>query len=153
VDRVGPICSCGKRGCLESIAGKPAILSQAQRILVNNQDAILAGIVGDNPANLTLEVICQAANAGSQIVQELIDNAIEHLAIGIQTLATLVDIQVVIFGGDLPQMDKLFFEKLQKAVDRLQKSEESIMILPSQLQSNAFLRGIGMLTLQRIISE
>ena len=153
VDRVGPICSCGKRGCLESVAGKPAILSQAQRILVNNQDAILAGIVGDNLANFTLEDMSKAAVAGSHIVQELIDNAIEHLAIGIQTLATLVDIQVVIIGGDLPQMDKHFFEKLQKEIDHLQKNEESITILQSQLQSNAFLRGIGMLTLQRIIGE
>lgn len=100
---------------------------------------------------MKLEIIGKACAAGSQIVQELVDGVIEHYAVGIQTISTIMDIQTIIVGGDIPQMDVHFYVKLQNSVNALQRNEESITILPSQLHSNNYLRGIGMLALQNIM--
>jgi predicted NBD/HSP70 family sugar kinase len=41
VDPEGPLCSCGARGCLETVAAGPAIARQGQQAVESEADTLL----------------------------------------------------------------------------------------------------------------
>jgi glucokinase len=156
VDKTGPICVCGKRGCLETVAAGPAILSCIRHLLeFGKGDAIITEMIGNNPQELTLKVAAEAALRGSPLAKEAFENSADHLAIGILIMATILDISTFIIGGEIPQCAKEFyFKDLQHFIVKyrhLDSSYDNIKIHPALLESESFLKGISMLTLQDIL--
>jgi len=153
VERAGALCGCGKRGCLETVASRPAILSQAQRILDYDQDKILAGLLGSTPSQaLTLPVLKEAAELGSAGAIEVIQVVADAVGLAVVNSVTVLGMRAVIVGGDVPQhLGPLFFENLGRAVKKYNRQFQEIELIQAQLDWRAFLQSISMLTLQRII--
>lgn len=99
VDPGGPTCACGRRGCLEAVAGIGALL---RRI---NPETFTGGAgPGDTDDPLTdlepeLEEVARRAAAGEPAVIEVLSEVGRHLGHGASILANLVNPEVVILGG------------------------------------------------------
>jgi N-acetylglucosamine repressor len=153
VDRLGPICLCGRRGCLEAVASKPAILGNARRIFAHSRDPVNASLTGSDVKSLTLEKLASAAGFGNQMAQELINNAADHVAYAITTIATILNIRLIIVGGEVVQeLGNIFFEGLQASLNKYRQRIQNIEVVRAELKSNAFLKGVSMLTLREILS-
>lgn len=87
VDRNGPPCACGRRGCLEAVAGITALIRR----------------VGgdDDPADLEPEVedVLRRAKAGQRVVLDALADIGRHLGYGVSLLANLFNPEVVVLGG------------------------------------------------------
>lgn len=152
IDRNGPVCLCGKQGCLEAVAGRPALMNSASRLLKHGRDPLLADIVGPDPAALSLEHVAAAAEMGSPICQEIILGEADNIAYAISLLTTILDINFVIVGGEVAQQfGGVFFDALHAAMDRYRRAQHEINIVPAELEREAFLKGIGMLTLHEML--
>jgi predicted NBD/HSP70 family sugar kinase len=152
VERSGTICGCGKRGCLETVASRSAILSHAQRILDYEQDKILASLSGHDRQNLTLATIKEAAESGSVGAQEAIQYAANHVGFALVNSVTILGIRSVIIGGDVTlSLGDSFFDCLTRSVKEYNRQFQEIDLIHAQLDWRAFLQGISMLTLQQII--
>jgi glucokinase len=46
IDRNGPVCNCGKRGCIETLAAGPAIARRARQKLGQNRSSVLWEMAG-----------------------------------------------------------------------------------------------------------
>lgn len=103
-----PVCGCGARGCIETIASGPAILSFAQGRGWQGQD--VAGLAG-------------AAREGSPIALAAFDRAAEALAIGIAASAVLCDLDTVVVGGGVSAVGDVLLTPLRaKVAQRLKLS-------------------------------
>jgi predicted NBD/HSP70 family sugar kinase len=87
VDPAGPACACGRRGCLEAVAGVAALVRR------------LGG--GPDPADLEPEVddIIRRARAQEPVVVEALRDLGRQLGIGISVLSNVINPEVIILGG------------------------------------------------------
>jgi len=98
----GPICRCGNRGCLEAIAGGPAILEplRTARGGLKLQDVIIHAMSGDSTC------IRAIAKAG------------EAIGIATANLCNLFDPERVVVGGELARAGELLLGPLRREVER-----------------------------------
>lgn len=87
LDPAGPVCRCGRRGCLEAVAGVGAILAHTA------PDA--------SPSDLELEIdeVVRRARNDDPEVLGLLENLGRHLGRGMAAVANLLNPEVVILGG------------------------------------------------------
>ncbi len=91
----GPLCDCGKRGCLEALASDPAIVREARAAIGRGEPTALAQV-----EPLTLEAVLAAAEAGDGLAQRLLADAGRWLGIGIAALVNILNPELIIVGGE-----------------------------------------------------
>lgn len=91
----GPLCHCGKRGCLEAVAADPAVLRLVREAIDAGRETILSG-----GPELDLEMVSQAAAAGDSLAREVLTQTGRALGRGIASLINILNPQLVIVGGE-----------------------------------------------------
>jgi N-acetylglucosamine repressor len=99
VDELGALCSCGNRGCLETLVSASAIIRQAREALAAGLSPQIYQIAQKNGGEIDLESIAQAAEANDRFCLSLLSQIGAHVAIGITNLINLLNPESVIFGG------------------------------------------------------
>jgi predicted NBD/HSP70 family sugar kinase len=151
VDRNGPVCICGNRGCLETVANRPAIISNAKRILKNNRDPILQEVIDGDSGSLSLQHITHAAEAGSNFAMELIRTTADHLAFAMRNTSVAMGIQNFVIGGEASiDLGPLFLDSIREYLRHYQKFDPAINVVPTQLGYDSFLKGVSLMTLQQV---
>lgn len=110
VDRAGPECWCGARGCLEVIAGPAAVVATAAA-----GGAKLPGlsVVEDFAA------LARSATEGDPIAAELLQRSAEGVAVAVQSLANIVDPDLVVLTGPaFTAAGSLYLPVIQRHLDR-----------------------------------
>jgi len=156
VEKNGPICLCGKRGCLEMVAASPAILEDIRHLLKYGLgDPLITKMVGEDFDQLTICTVSDAAYNGSPLAKEVIKNSAHHLAFAISTISMILDINKFIIGGEVPQCTgDLYYDYIRQSMEDVKSYDfgtGNVEIIPAQLESDSFLRGISMLTLQEVL--
>lgn len=84
----GPLCSCGRHGCLEAFAGRRALVEAA-------------GIAedGDATSSEAIDMFLQRWRAGDPDVAKVVDQAADALVSAIASAVNLVDVDTVLLGG------------------------------------------------------
>ena len=84
----GPLCSCGRHGCLEAFAGRRALVEAA-------------GIAedGDATSSEAIDMFLQRWRAGDSAVAKVVDQAADALVSAIASAVNLVDVDTVLLGG------------------------------------------------------
>ncbi len=84
----GPLCSCGRHGCLEAFAGRRALVEAA-------------GIAedGDAASSEAIDTLLQRWRAGDSDVAKVVDQAADALVSAIASAVNLVDVDTVLLGG------------------------------------------------------
>ena len=101
VDPNGLPCSCGNRGCLETVFSARAIEGEAWSAVHRGCPSTLTRLFREQPQLATCRTIFQAASEGDELAQSLVGNAIHVLAAGIAGLLHIFDPEVVILGGQV----------------------------------------------------
>jgi predicted NBD/HSP70 family sugar kinase len=91
LDPAGPACACGRRGCLDTFAGLPAII---RRVLPDVDDD---GPLTDYAPEL--ERILVRARQGERAALDALAQAGRHLGRGLSVLTNLVNPEVILLGG------------------------------------------------------
>ena len=100
VDPAGPKCTCGANGCLEQYAGQVALLANA-------------GLA----QNAGMSELISVFDAGDARARATLDTAATSLGRAIANALNLLDVDVVILGGNLalllPRIEQLLFSEVQ----------------------------------------
>ncbi|HML40196.1 MAG TPA: ROK family transcriptional regulator [Bellilinea sp.] len=107
IDPQGPLCDCGKHGCLETYAGYPGLLRSAHQ-------AYLSGEVDQDVT--TIEQLIRLAGAGQPAMMELLAQAGGLLGRAMSSLVNILNPALIIIGGEGVQLGAPFFEPLQNAL-------------------------------------
>lgn len=93
----GPLCGCGKHGCLEALSSGLAIARKANAALMLGRATALQ----QYEAPLTAKDVVEAARAGDPLACEIIDEAGYYLGIALANFVTLFDPEAIVLGGGL----------------------------------------------------
>src|ERR1700682_2656341 len=85
IDYRGPLCNCGKRGCIETYLAGPAIAKRAQTKLegAGTRHSPLLDLAGGKIADVTCELVSQANTAGDSIAKATLLETVELLAVAL----------------------------------------------------------------------
>lgn len=90
----GPICGCGKRGCLEAVASDGAVVDWTRRAIENGRATSL------EESDLAIERIAAAAADGDGLAAEAFEVAGRWLGIGAATVVNLINPELIIVAGE-----------------------------------------------------
>ena len=99
----GPICACGGKGHLESLASRGAIVRDIAALVHRGEKTLLIGIVGPDVTRATSSDLADALHQGDKLVIRVLDRAAKYLSIGIASLANVLNPETVVLGGGLIQ--------------------------------------------------
>jgi len=117
----GPVCTCGRRGCLEALASGPAIARRARELLKRepHRGQVLRQLAGGSLEAVTSEMVSRAAAEGDEIAQQVLDEAAGALGLGIANAATLLNPGLIVLGGGVIKAGERFLS-IVRAVARQQ---------------------------------
>jgi glucokinase len=96
VQRDGPLCTCGNRGCVEAIASGTGIARAARELAPGAPHSALHGL--QNPH---AEDVARAAGAGDELAKAILETAGTYLGIAMGTLVNLFNPQLIVLGGSV----------------------------------------------------
>jgi glucokinase-like ROK family protein len=133
IDENGRVCTCGNRGCLETLVGGTAIAFQAQEAIRGGQPTQLAEHQPHD--QITAAQVAAEARRGDLAAQKILSDAGAHLGIAIAGLVNLINPDMIVVGGGIAQIGDLFLEPVRKAVqDRsLSASARTVRITTAML--------------------
>ena len=102
LDENGPICRCSNRGCLETYAGGPALLS----------------LFPPSEGMHRLGDLLHAAEAGDGAARRVIADAGRHIGIAAASLCNLFDPEVIVVGGELGLAGEILMAPMRHSLER-----------------------------------
>ncbi len=119
IDYKGPICGCGKPGCIEVLASGNAIARRARERIARGATSAMLSITGGNVDAIRGETVGKAFLAGDPFAKELIIETIEMLALWMANVIDLLDPEVIVIGGGAAMLYQPFYDKLHERASRL----------------------------------
>jgi len=116
IDYRGPVCSCGKKGCIEILAAGPAIGARARAKIAaepSRHSAIL-DLAGGKVASVTSELVGRAYATGDPQAKEILLDTVEVLTPWLGNIVDLLDPDVIVMGGGVAAMLKPFFDEIKR---------------------------------------
>lgn len=147
----GPACVCGRRGCLEAVAGDAAIVRRARQEMLNSQSAMLALLSRGQADLITREMVVEAAQAGDGGAQAALAEAGHWLGQAVGNAINLISPDRVVVGGEaVIQAGDLILKPLreQMAAMVFPSLPDPAMVIPAALGRNAWLQGAAALVLK-----
>ena len=115
VDPNGPVCECGRKGCLEAMGSGTALSREAERLLLEDRSSILNGMC-DGEGKLTGEAVSEAAEGGDRTALRAFEYISVYLGIGIANLIHLFDPELVVLGGGVSHSGHLLLDDVRASV-------------------------------------
>lgn len=145
IDYHGPLCGCGKKGCIETMAAGPAIARKAQARLANetgHRSLMLELACGKLDA-VTSEIVGRAYDAGDSLAKEILLETMEVITIWLGNIVDLLEPDVIIFGGGVAAMLNPFFGEIRKGLPAwcMNKRCVEIPIVPARYGAESGIAG------------
>ncbi len=119
IDYRGPVCACGKRGCIETLAAGPAIGARARaKISSNSSRTSMLDLAGGDVASVTGEKVGQAYAAGDAMAREVLLETVELLIPWLGNIVDVLDPDVLVVGGGVAALLKPFYEEIHKRLPK-----------------------------------
>lgn len=132
VDPNGPLCLCGKRGCVERLASGP-YMAQDFKLQSGAMDEI------------TGQKVAELAAAGNQLAREILLRGASALGVGLGNAANLVNPHLFVLGGGVTKAGDLWWRTVRQAARQTALPEVHFDIAPAALADDAPLWGAAAL--------
>ncbi len=138
LDRDGPVCGCGRRGCVEMFASTSAMIGRGQEI---------------DPSIETIQQLIERAEAGDDAYRKILDSGGAALGRAIAIVINLLSPALVVIGGRATASDR-YMEHARAAarIESLAQPYRSARIVSSAIERNAGAHGAATLILDELFS-
>jgi glucokinase len=135
VDPDGSVCSCGGRGCVETIAAGPRMARWARE---HGWEA---------PAEADAKELADAANAGHPVALQAFRRGATAVAAMIASVGAVCDLDLVVIGGGVAKSGALLFDPLRETLASYARLDflRGVRVVPAELGGDAGLVGAAAL--------
>jgi glucokinase len=142
----GPLCNCGRRGCVEAFVGKNGIVRSAIQKLDSGRASSLAAKDRNRLEPLDLSL---AAEAGDALAIDVLAEIGGYLGVGLGNLVNLLNLERIVVGGQVADAGDLILKPAREALDRvaLKVPRETVRIVPAKLGNSAGIVGAARLAM------
>lgn len=124
----GPVCRCGNRGCLETLASSRAI---SELLSASRREAV------------SMRRVLELCESGDAAAQRLVGDAGRAIGVAVANLCNLLNPECVIVGGELSAAGEVLLEPLREVVRRnaIPSAVEDLEIVAGVLGERAEMLG------------
>lgn len=140
----GPLCGCGRRGCLEAVSSRLAISAAAAQAAYRGQAPNLRKKAGTDLREIRSGTLAEAIAAGDEVIERIVRDAAQHIGTAVGGFVHLLAPDVVVLGGGLVEaMPKLIVETVERAAKEwvLPSYVKSFKVVPAKLGDDAAVMG------------
>ncbi len=156
VDINGEMCSCGNRGCLETVASVKALLKQAYEKYPENKDSkIYNGKEIESVSDIKTEDLYEAAKNGDDLAISLIKDMGEKIGIGIANIINILNPELIVINGEIISTGEILLTPIIETVKKrgFTNSVNATGIVLSKLGNVAYLKGAVVLAMQSVFDN
>jgi glucokinase len=111
IDYKGPLCGCGKRGCIESLASGPRIAARAREKLAAGAESRILAHAG-SIEHVQTEHVGAAFREGDAIAREVLTETAFLLTVWLGNIVDLLEPDVIVVGGGVAELMSSFFASI-----------------------------------------
>jgi glucokinase len=148
VDVNGPLCTCGNRGCLETVVSGPALGREAVRMAHELPDsgfgrALAAG------REISGMLATELAHDGDAVARDVVAAVGYYLGVGIANVVNILNPEVVVVGGGVIAAGELLLEPARRVVAEraLAPSRDQVRIVPTRFGDASGMIGAALLAM------
>lgn len=152
-DPNGEECSCGKRGCYETIIGPRAVIKSVKKLIEEKgADNTIIKISEKDKSPINYDAVVNAAMENDLIAMDALKDVGCKLGLVVSHLVNIFDPKMVILGGALNYAKDFIQPVVEKVVrdNALLLCQEDLEITNSQLGQNSSVMGAIALVLENI---
>ena len=116
VDKNGPLCACGNRGCLEAMAAGPAIASKALEAARNGSSSTLSQIRESKGGVIRPEDVNVACREGDQAALDIIRDSGQMIGDTLASLVNFFNPSHIFIGGGIANFGNHLLVAIRRAV-------------------------------------
>lgn len=148
-------CTCGKKGCLETVASATGIVNLAKRALQETSASFADPHLLACGNDFTAKDIFDAAKSGDRLAEEVIDQFADYLGLALSHLANTLNPEIVVIGGGVSKAGNYLLEKLKPAYEKnlFPQVLESSTLKLAQLGNDAGVIGAAALVLTEFVQK
>ena len=150
----GPICKCGRQGCLEAMASGKAIANQARNLVAGGSASKMLELAGGNVDKINSDIVFKAAEMGDVLARRIADEAVYNLSIGLTNLVCLFDCQRIVLTGYVVKDNDYLLQKVSENINAtrsLYYGNVPVEVRLSKLGEEAAVIGAAALPLQNFV--
>jgi glucokinase len=143
VQKNGPVCGCGNRGCFEAIASRTAIVRKIEESIKSDKKSILNKLVKPGE-KIKSKALATAVEKNDPVVVKHISNECETIGMVLASVANLLDLDMIVLGGGLVEaLSNFMIPNIKAAFDThvLKETAKDLKIVASTLGDDAALYG------------
>lgn len=150
VDKEGPVCRCGNRGCLEAMAAGPAIAEKAVQAARQGRSELLREMMDRNHGSLSPEDVNAACREGDEAALEIIRASGQMIGDVLAGIVNFFNPSHIFISGGIANFGNHLLIAIKQAVLRrsLPLATTNLAINFSQTGSDAGVIGAIMLALE-----
>jgi len=132
----GPVCACGRRGCVEAYIGTQAILRRVREKMVLDPSSVLHRIPADA---MEPRHVGEAAEQGDAAARKVMQETGAFLGIGLANVANLLNIERAVVGGGVGNAGEWILQAAREriATDALKVPRETLQVVSAMLGNRA----------------
>ena len=130
----GPLCGCGKRGCLEAFCSGPSIARRTQEALAGVPGSTMVALAGSIGA-VTAAHLFAAARQGDALALRIVDETAHYMGVGLANIIQALNPEVIILGTIATAQGDFFLDRVRSVVraEAWPQMSAVVEILPSPL--------------------
>lgn len=146
----GEPCTCGNRGCLETVASLRALVQRAREAAARHPDSRLAALEAER-GSIGLPEILLALREGDPLTYSLVVEAGRAIGVGIAAMVSVLDVERVVLCGEGAALGSPLLEAVRAEVKRriLPRIAERVEIHLSRLGKEAVILGASAMMIAR----
>ena len=114
IDWDGPVCNCGKRGCIETLAAGPAIAQRARQKLARNPNSVLLEMAGGDIQRVSSQMVGRAHAEGDRVATEVMRETLDLLAYWLGSIIDLLEPDIIVIGGGVSSLLAPFLDEIRE---------------------------------------
>ncbi len=114
----GELCSCGNRGCLETVSSGWALIKKIKEKITSGVKTQITDLCDGDLDKLDTDMIFQAFQNGDKLATEELELSTDYLSIAIVNLINLFNPESVVFGGHFATLGDLYLTTLKNKIQK-----------------------------------
>ncbi len=151
----GNLCTCGKYGCLETVASGTALIEQAQQGIKKGNASLISEIVNDNLDDIHVSDIIEAVNKGDIFAIEIINKLGHFLGEAMASLVHIFNPEMIIIGGKVALAEDYLINPIQNTLNKYTIShiKKDTIVVTSELEERVKLLGSVAMVMNQVFDE
>jgi len=147
IDKNGKECSCGRRGCFETVCSEKALIEETRQAAIRNPESKIMKICENDLNAIDGTTAYEAMMLGDPDAKQIFDTYVENMAVALTNIANILMPEVIVLTGGITVLGESLLRPIrEKMYEEIYSKETTVPMLKlSEMGSASVLIGAAML--------